>query len=501
MAATPNEALVGNFASSTPSTLMGFAQTTGLPGNIILGSNLSMTGTTLNATGGGGGGSVTSVALSGGTTGITVSGSPITTSGTITLSGVLVAVNGGTGQSVYAIGDILQASSTTALAKLAAVATGNVLLSGGVGVVSSWGKVGLTTHISGTLPVANGGTNITSYTTGDIIYASSSSVLAKLPVGTNGQVLTLSGGLPTWQTGGGGGSGTVTSVSMTVPSIFNISGSPITTSGTLGVTLANETANTIFAGPASGAAAAPTFRASVLADLPFNVIEDVTGTTYSFSAADNKKIKRFTNVSGCTATVPTGLTTGWETIAYRGSGAGTLTLASAGTLEAAGSTLNTEKTSAFILHRGSNIHVALGAFSTGITNTAANNELAKSDGTNLIPSGFFSSVSGTLTVASGSLTIDANTAATIIKGNNVAFTQGTGSTNGGPYISIARRTANPPLTSGANVVIYAENSSDATTALSLYTEQVVEAIGTFTASHKYKIQINGVFYWINLDLV
>src|SRR5882672_7855850 len=389
MAATPNEALVGNFASSTPSTLMGFVQTTGLPGNIVLGTNLSMTGTTLNATGGGGGGTVTSVAVSGGTTGLSVSGSPITISGTITLSGVLVAVNGGTGQSVYAIGDILQASSTSALAKLASVAIGNVLISGGVTTVSSWGKVGLTTHVSGTLPIANGGTNITSYTTGDLLYASSSTVLAKLPIGTNGQVLTLSGGLPIWQTGGGGGTGTVTSVSMTVPSILAIAGSPITTAGTLAVTLATQAVNTIFSGPASGGSAIPTFRTMVPADLPFDVIEDVTTTTYTFSAADNKKIKRFTNVSGCTATIPTGLIVGWETIAYRGSGAGTLTLASAGTLEAAGSTLNTEKTSAFILHRGSNIHVALGAFSTGITNTAANNELTKSDGTNLIPSGFF----------------------------------------------------------------------------------------------------------------
>src|SRR5690606_23530151 len=46
-----------------------------------------------------GSGSVTSVAFSGGTTGLSVSGSPVTTSGTITLSGTLIAANGGTGQS------------------------------------------------------------------------------------------------------------------------------------------------------------------------------------------------------------------------------------------------------------------------------------------------------------------------------------------------------------------------------------------------------------------
>lgn len=69
----------------------------------------------------------------------------------------LPATGGGTGLTTFAIGDLLQASSTTALASLAAVATGNVLISGGVSTVSNWGKVGLTTHVSGVLPLANGG--------------------------------------------------------------------------------------------------------------------------------------------------------------------------------------------------------------------------------------------------------------------------------------------------------------------------------------------------------
>lgn len=80
------------------------------------------------------------------------------------LSAALVATSGGTGQTVYAIGDLLFASTTTALSKLADVATGNALISGGVGVAPSWGKIGLTTHVSGTLPVANGGTGATTLT-------------------------------------------------------------------------------------------------------------------------------------------------------------------------------------------------------------------------------------------------------------------------------------------------------------------------------------------------
>ena len=64
------------------------------------------------------------------------------------------------------------------------------------------------------------------------------------------------------------GSGTVTSVAQTVPSIMSVSGSPITTSGTLAITLATEAANKVFSGPTTGADAAPTFRSLVAADLP-----------------------------------------------------------------------------------------------------------------------------------------------------------------------------------------------------------------------------------------
>ena len=61
----------------------------------------------------------------------------------------------------------------------------------------------------GTVGVANGGTSLTSYTAGDILYATGATTLAKLAKGSNGQVLTLAAGLPSWAAGG---SGTVTSV-------------------------------------------------------------------------------------------------------------------------------------------------------------------------------------------------------------------------------------------------------------------------------------------------
>lgn len=67
---------------------------------------------------------------------------------------------------------------------------------------------------------------------------------------------------------GGPGIGTVLSVGLSLPSIFSVSGSPVTTTGTLTGTLANQSANQVWAGPTSGAAAAPAFRALVGADLP-----------------------------------------------------------------------------------------------------------------------------------------------------------------------------------------------------------------------------------------
>ena len=74
------------------------------------------------------------------------------------VTGVLDEVNGGTGQSTITTGDLLQGTASNTLGKLPSVATGNALISGGVTTASSWGKIGLTTHVSGILPIANGGT-------------------------------------------------------------------------------------------------------------------------------------------------------------------------------------------------------------------------------------------------------------------------------------------------------------------------------------------------------
>lgn len=63
------------------------------------------------------------------------------------------------------------------------------------------------------------------------------------------------------------GGGTVTSVALSLPSFITVSGSPVTSSGTLTGTLASQTANQVFAAP-NGSNGAPTFRSLVAADIP-----------------------------------------------------------------------------------------------------------------------------------------------------------------------------------------------------------------------------------------
>jgi hypothetical protein len=126
-------------------------------------------------------GTLPSGRLSGSYTGVTGVGT--LTAGTWTATAI-GAVYGGTGISSYAVGDILYADTTTSLAKLADVAVGNALISGGVASAPSWGKIGLATHVSGTLPVANGGTGATTSTGSGAVVLDTSPTLVTPALGT-----------------------------------------------------------------------------------------------------------------------------------------------------------------------------------------------------------------------------------------------------------------------------------------------------------------------------
>lgn len=149
------------------------------------------------------------IALTGSNTGDVTIPTPkyFTISGQTITQNTIAAIYGGTGQVGYNIGDILYADSATTLSRLADIATGNVLISGGVGVIPSYGKVGLTTHVSGTLAVGNGGTGATSFTTKGILYGQGTSPVLVTAAGTwdgtagfeSGELLSVNAsGIPTW---------------------------------------------------------------------------------------------------------------------------------------------------------------------------------------------------------------------------------------------------------------------------------------------------------------
>ena len=69
------------------------------------------------------------------------------------------------------------------------------------GVLTNTTGLPLTTGTTGTLATTKGGTGLTTYTTGDVVYASASNTLAKLGIGTSGQTLSVSsGGIVEWTT-------------------------------------------------------------------------------------------------------------------------------------------------------------------------------------------------------------------------------------------------------------------------------------------------------------
>jgi hypothetical protein len=105
---------------------------------------------------------------------------------TTNVTGTLPIANGGTG------------TTSTTFANLTTNVTGTLpIANGGTGTTSTT-FANLTTNVTGVLPAANGGTAQSTYTTGDIVYASATNTLSKRAVGSAGQVLTVTAGVPTW---------------------------------------------------------------------------------------------------------------------------------------------------------------------------------------------------------------------------------------------------------------------------------------------------------------
>src|SRR5271154_2193569 len=111
------------------------------------------------------------------------------------------------------------------------------------------------------------------------------------------QPIILSGFTIGGSSGGGGGGGTVTAVALALPaSVFTVSGSPVTTTGTLTGSFNVQSPNTFFAGPTSGGSGTPAFRALVSADIPNNAA-NTSGTASNITATTNSTLTTLSSLS------------------------------------------------------------------------------------------------------------------------------------------------------------------------------------------------------------
>ena len=128
----------------------------------------------------------------------------IPTGATFTVTDGIGVASGGTGLASFTAGDVLYATGTTTLAKLAKGTAEQVLAMNSGATAPDWGSVDLT--VLPTITVAKGGTNLTSFTAGDILYATGATTLAKLAKGAASEVIAMNSGAtaPEWVTAGGG---------------------------------------------------------------------------------------------------------------------------------------------------------------------------------------------------------------------------------------------------------------------------------------------------------
>jgi hypothetical protein len=167
-------------------------------------------------------GTVTSIDVSGGTTGLTYSGGPITSAGTITMAGTLITTNGGTGLSSYTAGDITYYATGTAFTKLAIGASTFILTS--TGTAPQWSDpAGISVNTA--TNVAGGGAN-------QIVFNTASGTTSFITAPTVASTyLEWSGSAFQWSANP---LGTVTSVDVSGGTTgLTTSGGPVTTSGTI----------------------------------------------------------------------------------------------------------------------------------------------------------------------------------------------------------------------------------------------------------------------------
>lgn len=209
----PNSLTVGTTVVSSGTSGQFLYNNSGVVGNIplVAGTNVTITnGNTISASGGSGSGTVTSVSVSGGTTGLTTTGGPITTSGTITFGGTLGVASGGTGVTTSTGSGSVVLSSSPTLTTPALGTPSTVTLTNATGL-----PLGGIVNIGTNTLLGNPGTAA----------AAPSAV-------TVGSGLTLTAGGTLAATAGGGGTVTSVAASGGITGL-SFTGSPVTTAGTL----------------------------------------------------------------------------------------------------------------------------------------------------------------------------------------------------------------------------------------------------------------------------
>lgn len=255
-----------NLTGTLPVANGGTGQTTYTDGQLLIGNSTGNTLAKATLTAGtgvtitNGPGTITISAPDTGTVTAVTASSPLASSGgatpNLSLTGTVAIANGGTAGTATPTAGAVPYGTGTAYAFTNAGTAGQVLTSAGAGAptwttpttgtvtavtasspLASSGGATPDLSLTGTVAIANGGTNTTTTPTAGAIAYGTGSAYAFSLAGTAGQVLTSNGaGAPTWSAAA---SGTVTSVAQSFTGgLISVSGSPITSSGTLALTVA-----------------------------------------------------------------------------------------------------------------------------------------------------------------------------------------------------------------------------------------------------------------------
>jgi Chaperone of endosialidase len=389
------------------------------------------------------------------------------------VSGSLGATNGGTGQTTYTTGDILYSSATNTLAKLAGntTITPKYLRQVGTGAVSqapTWETLDAGDVTSGTLAVARGGTNLGSYTTGDLIYASGTTTLAALADIATGNVL-LSGGagvapsygkvvFGTHTSGinsvseGGTGVATLTGLAYgngTAAFSAATASEVVTVIGTTAVTNATNATNATTAASCSGNAATATVleTARNINGTSFNGSADITVTANTTNTLTRGTYLTGNNFNGSAATTwavdATDANTVSKVVARDGSGnfaAGTITATLSGNATTATTATTANATAAaltagtFLTSGGTFNGSTARTFAVDATNANTASKVVARDASGNFSAGTITAaltgnVTGNVTGSSGSCTGNAATATTLQTARTINGTSFNGSAN------------------------------------------------------------------------